>query len=750
MQRKRSKSPGAQHAFGTLPPDPQGTTGAAPPSADVPTFAPAPAPAPAVDSGRLTRGGDLAARLAAAPRPQRAAPPPDQPGYFHGLKLSAFQLQAIEAIQAGHNVLVSAPTGAGKTLVAEYAIEDAVRRGKRCIYTAPIKALSNQKFRDFRDSPLVEVGLMTGDVTIHPRAQVLIMTTEILRNAIFENPDQLADIEYVVFDEVHYMDDLERGSVWEESLVFAPKGIRFICLSATISNLDQLGAWIREIREQDLAVVRSTKRPVPLKHRLYTQESGIFDLTRLEHVRAHELERALRKEQHSKGKRHRGDRMAMLRERREQELDASSALLDQLQAQDLLPALVFSFSRKDCERLASKNQRRNLLDAAEREKITALQEDLVRIFQLDPGEMQGDVFRLARQGLGYHHAGMLPIHKEVVERMFTSGLLKLLFTTETFALGINMPARTAVFHMLKKFDGVSFDYLRTREYMQMAGRAGRQGIDKEGLVVSILGPRDLEQAPIERILSGKVEPVDSRFRLSYSSILHLLSRLGRERLHEAWEKSFDHYQHRGKSAKARDHNVREQRRVIDAHLSFLEQLGYIEKPQTLTTKGKIARNLYGYEMQITEMLFAGTLENLPIDALAVVFVALIYEERRRGEPSHVPSRLHGNVRKNVSDLCRDLLRAEAEYQIEPPLKLPDWGLTAATVQWMQGGEFAELEKTTDVPLGDLCRTFRMALQLMRQVRRVIDPKWDLSARLEEAASMMNRDVVDAKRQLELG
>lgn len=661
--------------------------------------------------------------------------------HFHGFQLSAFQLKAVEAIRAGRNVLLSAPTGAGKTLVAEYAIEDAVRRGRRCVYTAPIKALSNQKYRDFRDSPLVEVGLMTGDVTIHPGAQVLIMTTEILRNAIFENPDQLRDIEYVVFDEVHYMDDPERGSVWEESLIFAPESIRFICLSATISNLDQLGAWLREIRKHELEVVHSTRRPVPLKHRLYTRETGVFDQHRLGHVRA----RAAREQDEGDRRRRRGAE----RERGRDGEDAV-ALLDALQRQDDLPALVFSFSRKDCERLALKNQHRNLLAPEEQERMRALQGELVRIFQLDPGELEGEVFRLASRGLGYHHAGMLPIHKEVVERMFTSGLLKLLFTTETFALGINMPARSVVFHSLKKFDGVTFDYLRTREYMQMAGRAGRQGIDAEGLVVSVLGPRELGEAPIERLLSGKPEPVESRFRLSYSSILHLLERLGRARLHEAWEKSFNHYQHRAKSAKAREHNLREQRRVLDAHLAFLEELGYVEDGQKLTPRGKVARSLYGYELQITEMLFRGALENLPADALALVFVALIYEERRRGEGSYVSPRLYGGVRRHIGQLVARLARRELEMGVPAPMKQPDWGLSPAVVAWMSGGEFADLERVIDTPLGDLCRTFRMALQLMRQVRRAIDPAWDLSDRLEEAVASMNRGEVDARRQLELG
>jgi superfamily II RNA helicase len=224
--------------------------------------------------------GPIAPSAPGAPVAPGSAPPE-----FHGLKLSLFQLQAIEAVRADRNVLVSAPTGAGKTLIAEYAIEDAVQRGRRAIYTAPIKALSNQKYRDFRDGRGLDVGLMTGDVTIQPGAQVLVMTTEILRNAILENPDQLADVEYVVLDEVHYMDDVERGSVWEESLIFAPAGIRFISLSATIANLDQFGAWMRSIRPHDLAVVRSDRRPVPLKHRLYHGRVGLFDLRKADWAR---------------------------------------------------------------------------------------------------------------------------------------------------------------------------------------------------------------------------------------------------------------------------------------------------------------------------------------------------------------------------------------------------------------------------------------------------------------------------------
>jgi len=670
---------------------------------------------------------------------------------WKGFELNPFQIQAIEAIRGGHNVLVSAPTGAGKTLVAEYAIEDAVARGKRCIYTAPIKALSNQKYRDFRDDPRIDVGLMTGDVTIHPTAQVLIMTTEILRNAIFDNPEYLHDVEYVVFDEVHYMDDQERGSVWEESLIFAPANIRFICLSATISNVEELGAWLSEIRGPDMVVIRSSRRPVPLTHRLYTAKSGVFEAKDLERVRKRELERhghVGRTHGRKRSRREDSDD----RRRRSADMNAqprAEPLLDELQHRSLLPALVFAFSRKDCERLARANQTRELLDVDERARMEALQEELLRLFQLDRRELSSDLFAMARRGIAYHHAGMLPVHKELVERMFTSGLLKLLFTTETFALGINMPARSAVFYSLRKFDGTSFDYMHTRDYLQMAGRAGRQGIDKEGLVFALLSPRDLAEAPIHRLLNGSPEPVESRFRLSFSSLLHVVERLGRVRVHEAWEKSFNRFQHRSSSKKQEEHNRREQRNIIDAHLAFLDELGYLHGEE-LTPRGKTAKMINGYELQLTELLYGGALENLPRDALAVVFTGLVYEERRRGETVFVPARLFGNVRSNVSREIHGLRMRAGEHQLMAAVKPPDWGLTAVAAAWMEGATFEELEEITDATPGDIVRYLRMAAQLMRQVRRAIDASWDLRDRLGECMEIIQRDVVDARRQLELG
>lgn len=707
----------------------------------------------AVSEGRAAR----AAKRKAAATP--VAPPVlDDRGrvvQWKHFRLSPFQIQAFEAVRGGHNVLVAAPTGAGKTLVAEYAIEDAVLNGKRCIYTSPIKALSSQKFRDFRDDPRIDVGIMTGDVTLHPTAQVIVMTTEILRNAIFENTGLLQGVEFVIFDEIHYMDDLERGTVWEESLIFLPPEVRLICLSATVSNVLELGNWLTEIREQETIIVQEKQRPVPLSHWVWTEDGGRFDPSKL----AFHRKRAAASLEQSKRRKSFKSRRSGARGRRRGGKVFSpppdpTSLLVELAEERLLPALVFSFSRKDCERLARRSaklaDRLELLDADERARMLELQDELIELFQLQRGLLRGEIMAMAREGVGYHHAGMLPVHKELVERMFTHGLLKLLFTTETFALGINMPARSVVFNGLKKFDGVNFDWLRTRDYMQMAGRAGRQGLDEKGFVYCIQSQSDLVEAPLERLFAGKPEPVTSRFRLSYASLLHLIEHLGRERLFEAWEKSFHHYQTRDKNKKQRERQRRQQRRLIENHLAFLEAIGYIENDE-VTPRGRLARQINGYEIQVTELIFSGACDELSPRSLAMTAVALIFEDRRRFGPGY---RSKGELQQDQRTVTRALRSAfgqEARFGIEPGMKRLDWALTPAVIAWYGGGSLDEVEEVVDTPLGDVCRVFRMAIQLLRNLKRAIDdPGWDLSDRLEEALVTMNRDEIDARRQLELG
>lgn len=740
-----AESPGAALPFGHL-----GDGEWAPREAS-PRAEPEEAPAPS-----RRRAAPAAAEDAAPDEPRPLPPPTEVYGKdgrvtgWKGFTLSRFQLQAVDAIRSGKNVLVSAPTGAGKTLVAEYAIEDAVRRGARCIYTAPIKALSNQKYRDFQDDPTIDVGLMTGDVTIHKSAPVLIMTTEILRNAIFESPRLLDDVAYVIFDEVHYLDDRERGTVWEESLIFLPKSTRVIALSATVANVEELGGWMREIRPQDLDVIVDAKRPVPLSHWVHVPERGTFDASQADRVRksvAKEVEKRAEKERATRRRSRRGRRGRPRRPR--PAAPDPRDLFDELIERELLPALVFSFSRKDCESLARKCEDRNLLDRDERRRMDELQEELLELFQLDRGHLVGEVFRLARSGVAYHHAGMLPIYKEVVERMFTRGLLKMLFTTETFALGINMPARAVVFAGLKKFDGVSFDYLKSRDYMQMAGRAGRQGIDDKGYVFQLLSPEGLVEAPVERWIKGKPEAVQSRFRMNYSTLLHLVARIGRDMVHDAWEKSFAAYQTREKNKKARERQRRDQTRLVNRHLDLLEELGYLDGDR-VTKKGEVARRLGGYEIQVTELIFGGSLETLPPKALAMVFVAMIHEERRAAQRPWVPSSMFGGSRRHIDQVMGDLAQAEARHGIEPGMKRPDWGLTPAVLAWCGGLSMERLEEDLQINPGDVCRVFRMAIQLMRNVKRSIDPGWDLGDKLDDAVMGLNRDEIDARRQLELG
>ncbi len=676
---------------------------------------------------------------------------------FKGYTLNTFQVEAARALEAGKNVLLAAPTGSGKTLVAEYAIDQAVKSGKRAIYTSPIKALSNQKFRDFKNDGL-RVGLMTGDLTLDPDAPLVIMTTEIFRNAVFEDPERFRDTDFAIFDEVHFVDDVDRGTVWEESLIFAPPHVRFVGLSATIANLHEFGEWIRHVRPQELAVIEHTRRPVPLSHRLFHPDAGVFQLEqRAKAITFHERAAA-------RDKRHGGRTGLRERERsrwgdkRERSQGRRAPfgprpyvlLLDELQNRQLLPLLYFCFSRKECEIKAERSMGRRLLDRRERERIQALFEEICVRFELDADADPGlrGILGRAISGVGYHHAGMLPIHKEVVERLFTSGLLKMLFTTETFALGINMPARTAVFDLLRKFDGVQMDYMKARDYLQMAGRAGRQGLDESGLVISILEDEDLISAPLSRFHSGKVEPITSRFNLSYSTILNLFDRLGSKGLLAAYDKSFASFQAMKGTPGTRSKKKAAAHAALALRVQVLRDAGFLDD-KGLLPRGKLAQRINGYEIQVAELLFSGVLETMDMHQLAATFTALIHEERRRAEP-HGHRREAGPLMQAVTDAVRRFIAIETLQGVAHTIKEPDWGIAAAVDCWSRGGTVDDLERLAHSDAGDVVRTLRMSIQMMRQVRVTVGGKNQLGARLEEAIVAINRDVVDAKRQFELG
>jgi superfamily II RNA helicase len=691
----------------------------------------------------------------AAPVPRSEPEPP--PIQFKGYTLNDFQVRAAQAIEAGKNVLLAAPTGSGKTLVAEYAIASAMQQGRRAIYTSPIKALSNQKFRDFKNEGL-RVGLMTGDLTLDPDAPIVIMTTEIFRNAVFEDPKRFADTDFAIFDEVHFVDDVERGTVWEESLIFAPPHVRFLGLSATIANLHEFGGWIASVREQELEVIEHTKRPVPLSHRLYHQDAGVFQLAQRPRAISLHERAALRDKRHGTRMGRRERERSKWGDKRERAAGRRFAigprpyqlLLDEVQHRALLPALYFCFSRKECEIKAERSMHRRLLDRRERQAIEELFADVCARFELDAERDPGlrGILGRAITGVGFHHAGMLPIHKEVVERLFTSGLLKLLFTTETFALGINMPARTAIFDLLRKFDGVQMDYMKARDYLQMAGRAGRQGLDQSGLVIAILEDEDLTDAPLSRYHSGKVEPITSRFNLSYSTVLNLYGRIGGKGLLAAYDKSFAAFQAQTGSASARAKKRAAAHAALLMRVQILRDAGYLDD-QGLLPRGRAAQRINGYEIQATELLFSGVLDKMDLHQLAQTFAALIHEERRRAEPRSA-RREAGALMNEATEAVRRFVAIEVLQGVQTTIKEPDWGIAAAVDCWSRGGTVEDLERLAHTDAGDVVRTLRMAIQMMRQVRMTVGKGQQLAARLEEAIVAINRDVVDAKRQFELG
>jgi superfamily II RNA helicase len=667
---------------------------------------------------------------------------------FKGYTLNPFQVQAVEAIEAGKNVLLSAPTGAGKTLVAEYAIEHAVEQGRKVIYTSPIKALSNQKYRDFKADG-VPVGLMTGDLTLEPNAPVVIMTTEIFRNAVFEDPERFHDVDFVIYDEIHFLDDIERGTVWEESLIFAPAHVRFVGLSATIANLAQFGRWLESVRTHELEVIRHDRRPVPLAQMLFHPDTGLFKLAQRKRALQQAARQRDRDEARSRGPKRGARRGARLGRRREGP-HPSQLVIDHLEQQGLMPVLFFCFSRKECEIKAERNLHRQLLDRRDGARMASLFHEICEKFELD---VERDpalraIESRAAHGIGFHHAGMLPIHKEVVERLFTSGLLKLLFTTETFALGINMPARTVVFDSLRKFDGVTFDYMSARDYLQMAGRAGRQGIDDEGLVISILDDEALQDAPLPDLFSGKVEPITSRFNLSYSTIINLYQRIG-DQLLDAYDRSFAAFQSQTGSRKHSERKRSKARANLRARLVVLLDAGYIDE-DGLLPRGRIAQQINGYEIQTTELLLDGVLDELDMHQLCGAFCALVYEPRRGAEPGLGRRLLGVPHARRIEEAVRRFLAIERLHGFRDTIKPPDFGLTAAVLAWSKGCSMAEAERLAGTDGGDLVRTMRMAIQMMRQLRSALSGDYPLIDRLAEAIVTINRDEVDAKRQFELG
>lgn len=450
------------------------------------------------------------------------------PTQLFPFELDDFQKQAIAALDAGQSVVVSVPTGSGKTLIGEYAIHRALATGKRVFYTTPLKALSNQKFRDFRGQFGLEgVGLLTGDTSHNREAPILVMTTEIFRNMLYGTPigqvgTSLEGVEVVVLDECHYMNDSQRGTVWEESIIYCPPKVQLVALSATIANADQLTDWISEIHGPT-TLIQSDFRPVPLEFHFSTQK-GLFPL--LDEEQQH-LNPQL------KPKRRRGTRRRLRRE----ECPGVAQIVSQLQERDLLPAIVFIFSRRGCDRAVEQLGALSLVNDAE---AAALRQQIDDFLQRNPEAGRSSQVEPLGRGIAAHHAGILPAWKGLVEELFQAGLIKVVFATETLAAGINMPARTTVISAISKRTDRGHRLLTASEFLQMAGRAGRRGMDPRGHVVTVEtpfeGPKDAASLALK-----PAEPLKSQFTPTYGMVLNLLQTHTVERVKELLERSFAQY-----------------------------------------------------------------------------------------------------------------------------------------------------------------------------------------------------------------
>ncbi|GAA5916164.1 SKI complex RNA helicase subunit SKI2 [Sporobolomyces salmoneus] len=506
-------------------------------------------------------------------------------------ELDTFQKEAIYHMEVGDSVFVAAHTSAGKTVVAEYAIALAQKHLTRAIYTSPIKALSNQKFRDFQKTfEPKEVGILTGDVQINPEASCLIMTTEILRSMLYKGADLIRDVEWVIFDEVHYVNDLERGVVWEEVIIMLPEHVGIVLLSATVPNTKEFADWVGRTKRKDIYVISTPKRPVPLEHFLYSGKelhkivdakgnflgNGISDAQQsIRRKQDKEREAAGLGPPTRGGASNRGQPAgrggsggsnrgggAMARQnaskqaatiarrggatgggmsRNNQTKDANLwiHLVGLLKKKELLPVVAFVFSKKRCEEYAASMPNTDLCTAAEKSEVhIAIERSLTRLKGSDKDLPQIKNMRnLLSRGVGVHHGGLLPIVKEIVELLFARGLVKVLFATETFAMGVNMPARSVVFSGIRKHDGRNFRDLLPGEYTQMSGRAGRRGLDPTGVVIINADSDVPDVETLNHMLRGQPTKLQSQFRLTYSMILNLL-RVEALRVEEMIKRSF--------------------------------------------------------------------------------------------------------------------------------------------------------------------------------------------------------------------
>ena len=509
-------------------------------------------------------------------------------------ELDDFQVAGCRALELGKGVLVAAPTGAGKTIVGEFAVDLAVTSNTKCFYTTPIKALSNQKFAElvarYGES---KVGLLTGDTSINSEAEIVVMTTEVLRNMIYANSSTINRLKYVVMDEVHYLADKFRGAVWEEILIHLPDSVQVVSLSATVSNAEEFGEWLQTVRG-DTEIIVSEIRPVPLyQHVLFGNRLiDLFDENTRLNPELTKLERETYKQVRGNWRDKPKGPKVMSR----------AEIIEKLDREALLPAITFIFSRKACDaavkqclqsgiRLTNEEDRKKIRAVVAKNIGNLAQEDLVVLGYYE--WLEG-----LERGVASHHAGLLPAFKTTVEELFQVGLVKAIFATETLALGINMPARTVVLEKLSKWNGEGHVAISAGEYTQLTGRAGRRGIDIEGNAV-ILWNNDLDSNSVGGLASTRTYPLKSSFKPTYNMSVNLISQFGSEKARASLESSLAQFQadkavvglakQIRKNEKARDELFRESACHMGDFVDYAQMRADIKKLEVVSKRDRRRR-----------------------------------------------------------------------------------------------------------------------------------------------------------------
>ncbi len=662
-----------------------------------------------------------------------------------GFRLDPFQERAIEALEAGLSVLVSAPTGSGKTVVADYAIARATESGKRAFYTTPLKALSNQKLGELALTYGDEnVGLLTGDISHLPDAPVVVMTTEVLRNMLFSAPQGLGDLGLVVLDEVHFLQDPYRGSVWEEVLIVCPRDVVFVCLSATVSNASELGAWMREVRGPTEVVVES-KRPVELRNHLAVSERGSRQVHLVPllwkgqlHRDALALDRRFNQKRGGSGYRHGRNRDVSARNSG-LATPRRTELVDSLAERAMLPAIVFIFSRAACDDAVAQCLRDGLrlTEPAERVEIRRLCEE--HTDQISDEELRaldyGPWSAALEAGVAAHHAGMVPAFREAVEECFASGLLRLVYATETLALGINMPARTVVIERLTKVREHGRSALTSGEYAQLTGRAGRRGLDELGHAVVVWSPRVLA-GELARLATSPAPELRSSFRPTYNLAVNLVRRFPKKSAKEVLDKSFAQFQD------TRHSDALSAR--LDRILEVLERRGHVDLEHwRLTGSGQLLARIYhDCDLMVTEALDRGLLDGLDPSKLAATVSAFTYEARSgRWQPEpRLPDDVVDRIRSLES--AADLLRVEESEMRIAKSRRPEPGFAEAAIKWASGERLERVLERSALSPGDFVRNAKQLADLLRQLA-VVAPVTETGQAAREAANSIQRGVVAA-------